>query len=123
MAISSGTKLGSYEITGPIGAGGMGEVYRARDTKLDRNVAIKVLPEELSREIFDTLIRFLQVLAVACLGDTITYALGLDRAVALYEQTGSTNEKLESRQDWTRKALRGHSVTRRLQGPGHAARP
>jgi serine/threonine protein kinase len=45
MTLAAGTKLGSYEITGAIGAGGMGEVYRARDPKLGRDVAIKVLPE------------------------------------------------------------------------------
>ena len=44
MALTSGTRLGAYEIVGLIGAGGMGEVYRARDTKLKRDVAIKVLP-------------------------------------------------------------------------------
>ena len=44
MALTPGTKLGPYEIQAPIGAGGMGEVYRARDTRLDRDVAIKVLP-------------------------------------------------------------------------------
>src|SRR6266567_1770301 len=48
MTFSAGTKLGTYEIVGPIGAGGMGEVYRARDSKLKRDVAIKVLPDEFS---------------------------------------------------------------------------
>ena len=45
MTLSAGTRLGGYEILAAIGAGGMGEVYRARDTKLQRDVAIKVLPE------------------------------------------------------------------------------
>ena len=49
MAITVGTQLGSHVVTGFIGRGGMGEVYRARDTKLKRDVAIKVLPEEFSR--------------------------------------------------------------------------
>jgi serine/threonine protein kinase len=44
MPLAAGTRLGNYEIVGPLGAGGMGEVYRATDTKLDREVAIKVLP-------------------------------------------------------------------------------
>ena len=47
MALISGTKLGPYEITAPLGAGGMGEVYRARDSRLGRDVAIKVLPSHL----------------------------------------------------------------------------
>jgi tRNA A-37 threonylcarbamoyl transferase component Bud32 len=50
MALTSGTRLGSYEIVAPIGAGGMGEVYRARDPKLNRDVAIKVLPDQLTRD-------------------------------------------------------------------------
>src|SRR5512143_3590779 len=46
MTLAVGSKLGSYEIVSPIGAGGMGEVYRARDPRLARDVAVKVLPEE-----------------------------------------------------------------------------
>ena len=50
MPIQLGTHLGPYEILSAIGAGGMGEVYRARDSKLDRNVAIKVLPDAFARD-------------------------------------------------------------------------
>jgi eukaryotic-like serine/threonine-protein kinase len=57
MTIATGTKLGSYEITGAIGAGGMGEVYKAHDTKLGRDVAIKVLPEAFAHDA-DRLSRF-----------------------------------------------------------------
>jgi serine/threonine protein kinase len=48
MSLQPATRLGPYEIISSIGAGGMGEVYRARDTRLDRIVAVKVLPEHLS---------------------------------------------------------------------------
>ncbi len=48
MSLPAGSCLGHYEIVGPLGAGGMGEVYKARDTRLERLVAIKVLPEHLS---------------------------------------------------------------------------
>ena len=50
MAIEPGTRLGPYEIVALLGAGGMGEVYRARDTRLDRTVAIKVLPAEIAAD-------------------------------------------------------------------------
>src|SRR5262245_45793308 len=49
MTLPAGSRLGPYEIVAPIGAGGMGEVYKARDTRLERTVAIKVLPEHLSK--------------------------------------------------------------------------
>src|SRR5467141_161876 len=50
MTISAGSRLGPYEILSPLGAGGMGEVYRARDTKLDRDVAIKILPDAFATD-------------------------------------------------------------------------
>ncbi|MBZ5580276.1 MAG: serine/threonine protein kinase [Acidobacteriia bacterium] len=50
MPLSAGDRLGPYEIIAPLGAGGMGEVYRAKDTKLERHVAIKTLPDALARD-------------------------------------------------------------------------
>ena len=67
MTLSAGTRLGPYEILAPLGAGGMGEVYRARDSKLKRDVAIKVLPQSVAADP-DTLARFeREALAVAAL--------------------------------------------------------
>jgi Tol biopolymer transport system component len=67
MRLASGTRLGPYEVLGPLGAGGMGEVYRARDGRLGRDVAVKVLPEHLTEDA-EALARFeLEARAVAAL--------------------------------------------------------
>lgn len=50
MAIAAGTRFNHYEILAPLGAGGMGEIYRARDTRLNREVAIKVLPADFAND-------------------------------------------------------------------------
>jgi serine/threonine protein kinase len=50
LTLAAGSRLGPYEILSAIGAGGMGEVYRARDTRLERTVAVKVLPEHLTSD-------------------------------------------------------------------------
>ena len=57
MPLTPGTLLGQYEILAPLGSGGMGEVYRARDTRLQRDVAVKALPDEFARDT-DRLVRF-----------------------------------------------------------------
>src|SRR6202521_5803217 len=57
MSLASGTRLGPYEILAPLGAGGMGEVYRARDAKLNRDVALKILPDAFATDP-DRLARF-----------------------------------------------------------------
>jgi len=75
MSLTSGTKLGPYEIQSPLGAGGMGEVYRALDTRLGREVAVKILPESFARD-GDRLHRFEQeARAVAALNHPNILAL------------------------------------------------
>ena len=71
MALACGTRLGPYEVQSAIGAGGMGEVYRARDTRLDRTVAVKILPAHLSadsaaRQRFDREARVISSLTHVC---------------------------------------------------------
>src|SRR6266550_9104154 len=59
MTLAAGSRLGPYEVLSPLGAGGMGEVYRARDSRLDREVAIKLLPADFAKDA-DRLRRFEQ---------------------------------------------------------------
>ena len=77
MGVPSGTKLGPYELVGLLGAGGMGEVYRARDSRLGRSVAIKILPAELSAD-SDRLHRFEQEVTSAS-------ALNHPNIITIYE--------------------------------------
>src|ERR1700716_3390973 len=76
MALRTGTKLGSYEIVAPLGSGGMGEVYRANDQNLDREVAVKILPPEFASNP-ERLRRFEQEARAAA-------ALGHPNIVAVY---------------------------------------
>lgn len=84
MALSSGSKLGPYEILSPLGAGAMGEVYRARDTRLARDVAIKVLPADLASNP-ERLSRFNQEGRSAS-------ALNHPNIVSVYENPGMTSD-------------------------------
>ncbi len=70
MSLVAGTQLGPYEILSPLGAGGMGEVYQARDSRLDRDVAIKVLPESLLSDV-EALARFER--ALGNMGSTVYF--------------------------------------------------
>src|SRR5260370_32602664 len=92
MTLSVGTRLGPYQILAPIGAGGMGDVYRARDTKLDRDVAMKVLPAALAHHP-DRLARFeREVKVLAALNHpNIAIIHGLeDRAIVMELVAGPT---------------------------------
>jgi serine/threonine protein kinase/Tol biopolymer transport system component len=101
MALSAGTKLGPYEIIAPLGAGGMGEVYRSRDTRLGRDVAIKVLPPHLSaslelKERFDREARAISSLnhARICTLHDVGHQDGVDFLVMEYLLGESLAERL-----------------------------
>ena len=101
MPLSNGTVLGPYEIVAPIGAGGMGEVYRARDTRLDRSVAIKILPTSLAsnpalRARFDREARAISGLTHAniCALYDVGHQDGIDYLVMEYLEGESLADKL-----------------------------
>ena len=110
LALTAGTRLGPYEILAPLGAGGMGEVYRARDTKLDRDVAIKVLPERRCATDPDALARFeREAKAVAALSHPNILAIydfgtqdGAAYAVMELLEGETLREKLDSGADLRR---------------------
>jgi eukaryotic-like serine/threonine-protein kinase len=102
MALASGSRLGPYEILAPLGAGGMGEVYRARDTRLDRTVAIKVLPPEVSasldrRQRFEREARTISSLnhPHICTLHDIGHQEGIDYLVLEYVEGETLAKKLE----------------------------
>jgi serine/threonine protein kinase len=101
MPLSAGTRLGSHEIVAPIGPGGMGEVYRAKDTRLDRTVAIKILPEHLSsnphrRERFEREARAISALnhPHICTLHDIGHQEGIDYLVMEYVQGETLADRL-----------------------------
>ncbi len=113
MVLTSGSKLGAYEIESPLGAGGMGEVYRARDTRLDRTVAIKVLPNHLAespqaKERFDREARAISALnhPNICTLYDIGHQDGLSFLVMEYLQGESLAERLQKGALSVKKTLR-----------------
>src|ERR1700736_4295384 len=99
MALLTGTKLGPYEIVAPLGAGGMGEVYRAKDARLGREVAIKVLPASFSQDA-DRLRRFEQEAKAAGVLNhpnvTIVYDIGSHEGAPYVVQELLEGETLRS---------------------------
>ncbi len=112
MSLVAGTRLGPYEILSPLGAGGMGEVYKARDSRLDRDVAIKVLPESLLSD-GEALARFeREAKAVAALSHPNILAIhdfgrerGIAYAVMELLEGETLRERLEAGAIPQRKAL------------------
>jgi eukaryotic-like serine/threonine-protein kinase len=129
MALSSGTKLGPYEIQSPLGAGGMGEVYRARDTRLGRDVAIKILPQHLSsnpdlKERFEREARAISSLnhPRICTLHDIGHQDGIDFLVMEYLEGESLAERLKKGRLPLKEALKiGMEVSEALEVAHRAA--
>jgi hypothetical protein len=125
-SLSAGTRLGPFEIVAPLGAGGMGEVYRARDTRLDRDVAIKVLPKNLA-ENAEALARFeREAKAVAALSHPHILAIhdfgvaeGIAYAAVELVEGETLRQKLESGPVSTRKAVEWAAQIARGLGAAH----
>ncbi len=123
MVLKPGAHLGPYEILAPLGAGGMGEVYRARDTRLGREVAVKVLPESLSKDP-DRLRRFEQearaasqlnhpnIVTVHDFGTHERRALRRPGAAGRRDVAGETADGAVCGVAWEDAARAGHSVPR-----------
>ena len=98
MRLSAGMKLGHYEILAPVGAGGMGEVYRARDGRLNRDVAVKVLPERLA-DSAEALARFeREAKALAALSHpnlVVIFDVGTDHGIGFAVMEFLTGEALD----------------------------
>ena len=134
MTLQPGTRIGSYEILAPLGAGGMGEVYRARDGKLDRDVAVKVLPAHLTADP-DSLARFeREAKAVAALSHPNILSIfdfgshdGVSYAVTELLQGETLRGKLDGSTVTQRQAVdwccRSRGPLRRARPGGRASRP
>src|SRR4030095_11313287 len=103
MTLTTGTRLGPYELLSPLGKGGMGEVYRARDTRLDRTVAIKVLLQHLSsnpqrRQRFEREARAVSALSHPhiCVLHDVGQQGGIDYLVMEYIEGESLADRLET---------------------------
>ena len=129
MALASGTRLGPYEVLAAIGAGGMGEVYRARDTSLNRDVAIKVLPDALAYDA-ERLARFQREaeLLAALNHSNIAQIYGLDRSSdrpALILEFVEGPDPVGQNQEWAasaRRSARDRSTDHGRLGSGARAR-
>ena len=124
MPLTTGTRLGPYEVVGALGAGGMGEVYRARDTRLGRDVALKILPGELANDRSRRQRFELEARAVAGLNHpniVAIYDVGTDSGVSFFISELVDGEPLHGKKLGLRKALDITTQIARGLAAAHAA--